>query len=725
MKTVDKRKKRLPAKSTSENAQQQLVQLASANLPSTHREKIVTSFHGVELFDDYAWLRADNWKDVLQDGSALPAHIRKQLERENRYTSRVLKNADRLIHDITLEMKGRIKENDDSIPLPAGSYEYFTRFETGEEHPVFCRRSKDGKDPEVLLDGNHVALKHKFCDIGAAIHSPDHKLVAWSCDTEGSEFYTIRIRSAKTGWDKRERIEMTDGSMVWAKDSRSFYYVKIDENHRPRSVRRHWVNGSVQDDELVYRESDEEFFVDLSQSQSGDFAFINVGGHDSSQEWLLDLADDYVKARLITARRNNILYESGQEGKRLFIKTNADGAKDFKIVTAPLDDPSAQNWTDYIAHKPGVMILSMLVLKDYLVRLERESGTRRLIVHRLSDKSEHSVTFDGDVFDLDLIDGFEFDTDTIHFVYSSMAHPEEFYAYNLATRDRALLKRREIPSGHDAKNYVVKRVLAKAMDGEIVPVSLMHRYDLQLDGKAPCLLYAYGAYGSSSPPLFESEPLSMVDRGFVYAIAHVRGGTEKGWSWYEQGKLLHKKNTFTDYITVAKHLCNEGYTSEGMIVAQGVSAGGMLMGAVANMAPELFAAVIAEVPFVDVLNTILDAELPLTPPEWPEWGNPVTDKAAFDYILSYSPYDNITPQDYPAILAIGGLTDPRVTYWEPAKWISKLRAEMTGGGPVLLHSNLKAGHSGSSGRFERLDDIAMTYAFAIAAVNSKRLKNGI
>jgi oligopeptidase B len=375
---------------------------------------------------------------------------------------------------------------------------------------------------------------------------------------------------------------------------------------------------------------------------------------------------------------------------------------------------------DYIAHKSGVMILSMQVLKNHLIRLELENGTPRIVIHCLSDKKEHSIMFDDEAFDLDLIDGFEFDTNQIYFSFSSMSKPQETYQYNLETRERVLLKRREIPSGHQPQNYITKRIFAKADDGELIPISLIYHRDTSINGTAPCLLYAYGAYGYASPPAFEAEPLSLVDRGFIYAIAHIRGGTEKGRGWYEQGKLNNKINTFTDFITSAKYLSSQNYTRESLIVAQGVSAGGMLMGAIANMAPNLFAGIIADVPFVDVLNTILDGDLPLTPPEWLEWGNPITDINAFKYIQSYSPYDNIKPQNYPAILALGGLTDPRVTYWEPAKWVAKLRATMTGGGPILLKTNMSFGHGGASGRFERLDDVALTYAFAIAAINERK-----
>jgi oligopeptidase B len=693
---------------------------AAAKPPITVQEPHISTIHSVCLQDDYAWLRAHNWRDVLQDGKMLPEPIKKHLKSENSYSARVLKPTKDLQSQIVSELKGRIKENDSSISLPDGEFDYFTKYIEGQEHPIFCRKTRESGSETVLLDGNIIAKKYKFCDIGAVVQSPDHKSFAWSCDKEGSEFYTIYIRNIVTGKDSRQKIEMSDGSIVWAADCKSFYYVTIDESHRPHSVRRHKI-GSTLEDDIVYREKDDTYFVDLTQTQSGNYAIINVGGHNSSQEWLIDLSNGATQAQLIAERKDDVLYESEHHGDKLFILTNAN-ALDFKISTAPLIAPQPENWVDYIPHKLGVMILNMQVLKNFLVRLELENGTPRIVIHHLSNKQEHSIEFDDEAFDLELIDGFEFDSNLIYFSFSSMAKPQETYQYNLETRKKLLLKRREIPSGHEHKNYITKRIFAKAFDGELIPISLLHHRDTPINGTAPCLLYAYGAYGYASPPSFEAEPLSLVDRGFVYAIAHIRGGTEKGRAWYEQGKLNNKINTFTDFIACAKYLAAQEYTQEGLIVAQGVSAGGMLMGAVANIAPVLFAGIIADVPFVDVLNTILDGDLPLTPPEWLEWGNPITDVKAFNYIKSYSPYNNIKPQNYPAILALGGLTDPRVTYWEPAKWVAKLRSTMTGNKPVLLKTNMSFGHGGASGRFERLDDVALTYAFAIAAVNEIQIK---
>jgi oligopeptidase B len=400
----------------------------------------------------------------------------------------------------------------------------------------------------------------------------------------------------------------------------------------------------------------------------------------------------------------------------LFILTNADGAIDFKLVTAPLASPERANWRDLIPHREGVYLIDIDLTTGHLVRVERANALPSIIIRDLTTSEEHAIAFDEAAYSLDAMGGYEFDTTNLRFSYSSMTTPSEVYDYDMATRERILRKRQEIPSGHNPADYVTTRIMAKAEDGAEVPVSILHHKNLKRDGAAPLLLYGYGSYGMAMPASFSANRLSLVDRGFVYAIAHIRGGADKGWGWYLDGKREHKTNSFDDFAACARALIAENYSSEQRIVGHGGSAGGMLMGAVANRAGDLFAGIVAEVPFVDVLNTMLDDTLPLTPPEWPEWGNPIESEADFKTILSYSPYDNVSAQEYPAILAMGGLTDPRVTYWEPAKWIARLRATMTGGGPVLLRTNMGAGHGGASGRFNRLDEVAIAYAFALWAV---------
>ncbi|CAG0909102.1 unnamed protein product, partial [Cyprideis torosa] len=398
------------------------------------------------------------------------------------------------------------------------------------------------------------------------------------------------------------------------------------------------------------------------------------------------------------------------------ILTNADGAKDFKIVTAPVSKPERENWTDLVPHQPGRLILEHQAYKNYLVRLERENGLPKIIIRDRKTQAEHEIAFDEEAYSLGLSGGYEYDTEQIRFTYSSMTTPSQQFDYNMRSRERVLLKTQQVPSGHNPDDYITRRIMAPAADGAEIPVSLLYRKNTVLDGNAPCLLYGYGAYGISIPAAFSTSCLSLVDRGFVYAIAHIRGGMEKGFAWYEDGRRVAKSNTFTDYIAVARHLAESGFTSADRLVAHGGSAGGMLMGTVANMAPDLFAGIIAEVPFVDVLNTMLDDSLPLTPPEWPEWGNPLDSAQDFETIHAYSPYENVIAQEYPAILAIAGLTDPRVTYWEAAKWVARLRELNTGKQPILFRINMDSGHGGASGRFSRLEEVAYSYAFALKVV---------
>ncbi len=678
--------------------------------------------HGVDLRDDYAWLRADNWKDVLREPDALPADIRAYLDAENLYCKALMAPTRTLQRDLVKEMRGRIKEDDASVPEPDGPFLYYSRYRKGGEHPLICRkprtenRKASKAKEQIMLDADALSEAKDFFDLGDAVHSPDHRLLAWSADEAGSELHLIRIRDLASGEDLADAVTDTTGEIVWAQDSQSFVYVGLDADHRPSRVLRHRLGTPQGADELLHEEADAGMFVDIDKTQSGRFLLISIGDHETSETLTLDLASAGARPRAIAPREVGRQYSVEHHGDDFLILTNADGAEDFKIVTAPLAAPEPAHWQDLITHESGRLILSHVCLKDRLIRLEREDGLPRIVIRDLASGAESRIAFDEEAYGLGLDAGYEFDTDTLRFIYASMARPAETYDYDMATGERTLLKRQEVPSGHDPAAYKVRRIFATAGDGAQVPISLLHRADCALDGSAPCLLYGYGSYGSAMSASFRTRPLSLVDRGFVYAIAHVRGGTDKGRRWYLDGKREKKTNTFTDFIAAAETLIAEGFTRRGRIVAQGGSAGGMLMGAVANMAPRLFAGILAEVPFVDVLNTILDDTLPLTPPEWPEWGDPIRDVAAFHTIRGYSPYDNVAAQAYPPILAMGGLTDPRVTYWEPAKWVARLRATMTGGGPVMLHTNMEAGHGGSAGRFDSLKETALSYAFAIQAV---------
>jgi oligopeptidase B len=686
------------------------------NAPIAPRRPHSFTTHGIAITDDYAWLKDANWQEVLRDPSVLDPDIHDYLEAENHYTESLLGHTAGLQKALVAEMRGRIKEDDSSVPAPDGPFAYMGKFREGGQHELFGRMPRDGGDAEIILDGDKLAADHTYFKFGGARHSPDHRLEAWSADVKGSEYFSIRVRDWTDGADSADVVEETDGGVVWATDSKAFFYVKLDDNHRPMQVWRHRLGTAQADDILVYEEKDSGWFTHIHESASGRFCVIAGGDHETAEQWLIDLSDGTATPRLVAARENGVQYSVADRGDELFILTNADGAIDFKIVTAPLAAPERANWRDLIPYREGVYILDLDLYAGHMVRLERANALPSIVIRDLKRGDEHAIAFDEAAYSLSTIGGYEFATTNLRFSYSSMTTPSEIYDYDMATRERMLRKRQEIPSGHNAADYVTTRIMATAHDGAEVPVSILHAKDFKRDGLAPLLLYGYGSYGHAMPASFAANRLSLVDRGFVYAIAHVRGGSDKGWGWYLDGKRESKTNTFDDFAAVARALIDAKYTSAKRIVGHGGSAGGMLMGAVANRAGELFAGIVGEVPFVDVLNTMLDDTLPLTPPEWPEWGNPIESENDFRTILSYSPYDNVTAKEYPKILAMGGLTDPRVTYWEPAKWIARLRGSMTGGGPVLLRTNMGAGHGGASGRFNRLDEVAIVYAFALWAV---------
>ncbi|MBZ8133116.1 S9 family peptidase [Afifella sp. IM 167] len=680
--------------------------------PRAEKRPVEITHHGHTRQDPYHWLRADNWQEVMRDPSSLDPEIRAYLEAENAWFETEMADTTGLQETLFAEMKGRIKEDDSSVPAPDGPFSYSVRYIAGGQHPLYVRRAREGGEEEVLLDGNALAAGHAYFKIGGASHSPDHKRLAWAFDDSGSEFYTLQVRNLATGEDIADVIPDTSGGAVWSADGEHLFYVRLDANHRPSKVFRHRLGTGVSQDVLVYEEADPGFFVGLGMTRSKNFIVIDCHTHETSEARLIPADAPESEPMLIAPREDGIEYYVDEAHGILFIRTNAGGAKDFAIQTAPVEAPDRENWQELVPHKPGRLLLAHGLFARHLVRLERESGLPRIVIHRLGGE-EHEIAFDEEAYSLGIDPGYEFETTTLRFSYSSLTTPSRVVDYDMESRERRLMKEQEVPSGHDPERYVARRVMAKAADGEEVPVSLLYRRETKLDGSAPCLLYGYGSYGIAIPAGFSVTRLSLVDRGFVYAIAHIRGGKDKGFSWYETGKRGTKVNTFTDFIAAGEHLVREGFTSKGRIVAHGGSAGGMLMGAVANMAPDLFGGVIADVPFVDVLNTMLDDTLPLTPPEWPEWGNPVLSEADYQTILGYSPYDNVRAQAYPPLLAMAGLTDPRVTYWEPAKWVARLRELKTDDNVLLLRTNMDAGHGGASGRFDALKEVAIEYAFAL------------
>ena len=684
--------------------------------PSARRKPLTSHHHGVELVDEYAWLRADNWQDVMRDPGVLDAEIRAYLEAENAYTTSQLADTAALQERLFAEMKGRIKEDDSSVPSPDGPFEYAMSYITGGQYPRLMRRprgSKDGADETILLDGNLEAAEKPYWQLGGATHSPDHRYLAYAVDDKGSELFTIRIRDLTTGKDLADAIPDTRGGYVWAQDSATLFYVRLDANHRPLYVYRHKIGTPIESDVLVYEEPDKGFYVGVGQTQSGRYLLVDAHDHQTNEVRLIEGARPDGPMTLVSPRRHGHEYSVDHHGDDFIIMTNSGGAEDFRICSAPIATPQEAYWREIVPHKPGRLLLDMTAFANHLARLERENGLPRIVIRRFDTGAEHEIAFDEEAYSLGMSSGYEYATTMLRFTYSSMTTPAQVYDYDMETRARTLRKTQEVPSGHNPADYVTRRIEAPAADGETIPISILYRRDTPLDGSAPLFLYGYGSYGISIPASFSTTRLSLVDRGFIFAIAHIRGGKDKGYRWYTGGKLETKMNTFTDFVAAGEHLARLGLTRRGNIVANGGSAGGMLMGVVANLAPELFLGIIADVPFVDVLNTMLDETLPLTPPEWPEWGDPIRSAEAFAQIRSYSPYDNVEAKAYPHIFAYGGLTDPRVTYWEPAKWIARLRERNTSKNLVLLKTNMEAGHGGASGRFEALKEVAVDYAFAL------------
>jgi oligopeptidase B len=680
--------------------------------PRARRIPFVSSHHGIRRVDDYAWLRASNWQAVMRDPAQLDPAIRAHLEAENAYTAAVMADTESLQERLFAEMKGRIKEDDSTVPAPDGPFAYYTRYVTGGQHPLFCRTPRDGGEERVLVDGNVLAKPHAYFRIAGVAHSPDHSLIAYAVDTKGSEFYAVNVIEAATGKLIDARITDNNGALEWANDSKSLLYILVDDEHRPRKLLSHAI-GAESSDMLIHEQSDPGFFLGVGATQDRRYLLLSVHDHETAEISLIDAADPSSPRRLVARREPEHDYSVDHHDGRLVILTNAEGAEDYRIVEAPAENPDPKNWREIEPHRPGRLILDVVAYKEFLVRLEREDGLPRIVVRRFADGDEHEIAFDEEAYSLGLSAGYEYDTPNLRFTYSSMTTPAQVFDYDMKARTRVLRKTQDVPSGHDPSLYVTRRVMALAKDGETVPVSLLYRKKTNLDGSAPLLLYGYGAYGMTIPAGFSTNALSLVDRGFVYAIAHVRGGKDKGYRWYKDGKREKKVNTFTDFIAAGEYLAKQHFTARGRIVAHGGSAGGMLMGAVANMAPELFLGIIAEVPFVDVLTTMLDASLPLTPPEWPEWGNPIENEVDYRTIAAYSPCDNVRAVAHPNILALAGLTDPRVTYWEPAKWMAKLRELDAGNSLLIFRTNMEAGHAGASGRFERLKEVALAYAFAL------------
>jgi oligopeptidase B len=676
--------------------------------------------HGDERVDDWFWLRSD-----ARDDPEVLAH----LEAENEFVAQGMAHTEALQAALFAEMKARIKETDLSVPFRKGARWFYSRTVEGEQYPILCRTSvqpppalPDGEampGEEVVLDMNVLAGDSDYFAMGAYDVSPSQDLVLYSTDHDGSERYVMRIRDLRAGADLAEVIPETTYGSAWAGDG-TVFYVRPDAAMRPHQVWRHTVGTDPTDDVLVYEDPDERFFVSVGLSLTEAWVHLTSHSKVTTEEHVLPAADPTSEPRCIQPRAQDVEYEVTHaptpEADRFLVLTNADGAVNFKLMSAPVDAPGRDHWTEVLPHRPDVKLEGVTAFAGHLVRYERREGVRRIVTTSYADGIERELAMPEPVYDTAPATNAEFATSTLRFSYTSLVTPTTVFDEDLDSGARRLLKQTEVVGGHDPAAYETGRLWARAPDGTKVPISYVHRAGVPRDGSAPCLLYGYGSYEACLDPTFSTLRLSLLDRGFVFAIAHVRGGGELGRPWYDDGKRLAKRNTFTDYIACAEHLVAERFTSPERLVARGASAGGLLMGAVANLRPDLFAAVVAEVPFVDCLTTILDDSLPLTVTEWEEWGNPVEDAEVYAYMKGYSPYDNVAEAPYPAILATAGLNDPRVSYWEPAKWVQQLRARTTSGRVVYLKTEMGAGHQGPSGRYDAWKDEAFVFAFVLDAL---------
>ena len=677
------------------------------NPPQAPRHPHILRAHGDERIDDWFWLRERANPDV-----------RAYLEAENAYTAEVMRPTEPLQTRIYDEIASRVQQTDTSAPVPHGPFEYFHRTEEGRQYPIHCRRPRGGGDEQIVLDVNLLAEGHSFLEVGDIELDPDHVTAAYTVDLTGGELYELRFRDLRNGRDLDDVVADVYYGLAWADDCRTVFYVRPDAAMRPDSVWRHTLGTPAAADVLVFRDDDERFDVFISRSRSDRFVLIHSISRTTAEAWFVSTAAPESDARLLAARREGVEYlaEHWTNGTddRFFIVTNADGAANFKLVTALVQEPSADLWIDVIAHREHIRIERADAFADHLVLSERADGGQRLRVRRLSDGAEHTVEQPEDAASVWLGSNPEFDSTTIRYRFSSLVTPATQFDYDIETRERTLVKRHPVLGGFDPANYVSRRLWAKASDGTEIPISIAHRRDVELDGDVPVVLYGYGAYEASIDPAFRETRLPLLDRGIVFAIAHVRGGGEMGRPWYENGRLAHKSNSFTDFIACADFLVETNVTAPKRIVARGRSAGGLLMGAVTNLRPDLFAGVVAEVPFVDVVTTMQDATIPLTVGEWEEWGNP-QGKADYELMLAYSPYDNVEAKPYPDLFVTAGFNDPRVQYWEPAKWVAKLRHTATAG-RILLHTDLGAGHGGPSGRYDAWHEEAFALAFVVSTL---------
>ena len=678
--------------------------------PSATKKPHLLEIHGHQRQDPYYWMNERENPEVID-----------YLNAENAYLKEVMKPTEELQNQLFEEMKGRIKEQDESVPYFKSGYFWYTRYEKGSEYPIFCRKlgSLEALE-EIILNVNTLAIDKSYYQVAQATTSTNQKILAFAADEVGRRIYTIHFKNLETQEMLKDQIPEVTGNFVWAADQKSVFYSKQDpETLRSFQIYKHILGSLSSTDQLIYEEMDEEFSCVVHKTKSEKYILIHSESTISSEIRFVSADQPAASFQMLQARIPHLEYAADHFGDYFYIRTN-DQAQNFKLVKAPLANPSKENWIEVIPHRPETLFEDFDLFSKLLVTQERSNGLTQIHIQPWeSEAMGHSLAFEDETYTAYVGTNPEFDTNLLRFVYNSLVSPSSVYEYDMVTRQKTLLKQQEVVGGHEPSDYHSERIWAEATDGVLVPISLVYKKSaFNKDGKQPLLLYAYGSYGYSMDAYFSSNRLSLLQRGFVFAIAHIRGGEDLGRGWYEDGKLLKKKNTFTDFTACAEHLIQQNYTSAANLYAMGGSAGGLLVGAVINMRPDLFHGAIANVPFVDVVTTMLDETIPLTTGEFQEWGNP-KEKAYYDYMLSYSPYDNVMAQNYPYLLVTSGLHDSQVQYWEPTKWVAKLRDQKTDQHTLLLFTNMEAGHGGASGRFNPLKEIALEYAFLLMLAENR------
>jgi oligopeptidase B len=665
--------------------------------------------HGDVRIDDYYWLRDRENPEVIG-----------YIESENEYLGKMMAHTEKFQDALFNEMRSRIKEDDESVPYRRGEYYYYSRYEEGKEYPIFCRRQGSISAPEeIIVNGNELGEGKSYFSVSSPVMSYDHAIAAFAVDTVGRRFYNIQFKDMRTGEILPYTIPDVTGNIQWANDNKTVFYSRQDPvTLRPYQIYRYELGRPVSSVRLVYEERDATYICYVSKTKSEAYLIIYIWSTLSTEQRVLNANNPNGRFSVIQPRERDLEYSLSHFGDMFYIRTNKD-APNFKLVAAPVSAPHRENWKDIIPHREDVLLERIEIFSDFLAVEERSRGLPRIRIREWETGEDHYIDFGEPTYSAFITYNPEFNTDILRYSYTSLTTPNSVFDYNMRAREKVLMKQQPVIGDFNPDKYLSERVFATADDGTTIPVSLVYRKGLRKNGKNPTLIYGYGAYGVSANPYFDSTRLSLLDRGFVYAIAHVRGGEDMGRQWYEDGKLLKKINTFTDFIACSEYLIEEGYTSSENLFAMGGSAGGLLIGAVVNMRPDLYKAVIASVPWVDVVTTMLDDRIPFTTAEYDEWGNP-NDKIYYDYMLSYSPYDNVTSRAYPHMLVTSGLHDSQVQYWEPTKWVAKLRSLKTDRNVLLLYTNMDAGHGGASGRFRALRETALEYAFILDLAGKRK-----